>query len=136
MEQPLQRQGLKRILSGYANLQIVAEIGNLEEIGAAVKKYRADVVIINPVTTNIKQQAVLGAIVANASDSHILVISPEIDAEYVINALQNGATGYVPINATITDLNTAISNVARGQIYLSPTIKEQEILAKLTPVKP
>ena len=90
-------------MSGYANLQIVAEIGNLEEIGAAVKKYRADVVIINPVTTNIKQQAVLGAIVANASDSHILVISPEIDAEYVINALQNGATGYVPINATITD---------------------------------
>ena len=134
IEQPLQRQGLNRLLSGYAQLQIVAEVKKLDEAGDAAKKYQPNVIIVNPVAAEgKKQQEVLSSITAAAPEARILVISSRIDPEYVINALENGALGYIPLNATMTDLTTAISNVARGQVYLSPVIKEWEVLAKLAP---
>ncbi len=131
IEPPLQRQGLRRLLTANPNLHLAAEVGNLEEIPAVLKKHRPDVLIINPVMGQKPQHEVLQSIVAGNPDVNILVIASQTNTEYVVNALESGALGYVPLNTTMTDLYTAIINVARGQMYLSPLLKQNEVLAKL-----
>lgn len=135
IEPPLQRQGLRRILSANPHLNLVAEVGSLDEVRAAVSRHHPDVLIINPVADGKKQQEILQGIAESVPEVRMLVIATQTSPEYVVNALRNGALGYVPINTTMTDLNTAIVNVARGQMYLSPLINQQEVVAKLSPVR-
>lgn len=133
IEPPLQRQGLRRLLSSSPHLNLVAEVGSLDDVRAAVSKHHPDVLIINPVADGKKQQEILQCIAECAPEVRMLVIATQTSPEYVVNALSHGALGYVPINTTMTDLNTAIVNVARGRMYLSPLINQQQVVAKLQP---
>jgi AmiR/NasT family two-component response regulator len=133
IEQPLQRQGLRRLLESNPNLNVAAEVRDLRQTSAAVENYQPDVLIINPVGDGKKQHEVLRSIAARSPNVRMLVIATRIDPEYVLDALECGVLGYISSSVTMTDLHTAIVNVARGQIYLSPTIRRQDILAKLKP---
>jgi DNA-binding NarL/FixJ family response regulator len=100
---------------------------------SAVEKTQPDVLIINPSGDGKQQHELLQSITTAAPKVRMLVIATRIDPEYVLDALECGALGYISSSVTMTDLHTAIVNVARGQMYLSPTIKQQDILAKLKP---
>jgi two-component system response regulator NreC len=50
---------------------------------------------------------------------------------YVLEALRNGAAGYVLKEATATDLVRAVREVAAGRRYLSPPLSERAIEAYL-----
>ena len=51
--------------------------------------------------------------------------------EYVLQALQSGAAGYLLKNISPSELEQAIRAVARGETYLSPTISKHVIAAYL-----
>ncbi len=133
IEQPLQRQGLRRLLESNANLRVVAEVRDLQQTAASIEKFQPDVLIINPSGDGKQQHELLQSIISTAPNAQMLIIATRIDSEYVLDALQCGALGYISSSATMTDLHTAIVNVARGQMYLTPTIKQQDILARLKP---
>ena len=133
IEQPLQRQGLRRLLESNANLRVAAEVRDLQQTISAVEKARPDVLILNPSGDGKQQHELLQSITAASPNVRMLIIATRIDPEYVLDALECGALGYISSTVTMTDLYTAIVNVAHGQMYLTPTIKQQDILAKLKP---
>jgi two-component system, OmpR family, alkaline phosphatase synthesis response regulator PhoP len=123
MEQPLQLQGLKKLLGGNMQFQIVGEARNLAETLAAMEMQKPHLLIIDPVTEGKNQTEILHAITAAHPDTAVLVISPATHGEYVQAALASGALGYIPNTATITDMHTAIMRVAQKQYYVSPAVK-------------
>ena len=133
IEQSLQRQGLRRLLESNVNLRVVAEVRDLQQTATCVEKFHPNVLIINPNGDGKHQHELLESIITASPGVQMLIIATRIDPEYVIDALQCGALGYISSSATMTDLHTAIVNVARGQMYLTPTIKQQDILARLKP---
>lgn len=73
----------------------------------------------------------------------ILVVTMHVERVWADAALQSGALGFVPKDAHIDELKTAIREVLAGRQYLSPLVPEQNLrhfpgdfrlgMAKLTP---
>jgi len=122
MEQPLQLRGMYRLLTDKAQFQVVGEVQDLAQTVEALEKYQPHLLIINPVSADKSQPELLQTIMAAYPETAVLVISTTTHDEYVRAAFENGALGYIPNIATITDLHTAIMRVAKKQHYLSPTL--------------
>jgi DNA-binding NarL/FixJ family response regulator len=54
--------------------------------------------------------------------TRVLILTMHSNEEYVVQALRAGASGYLVKEAATGELHRAISSVARGQTYLSPSI--------------
>ncbi|MEX2122654.1 MAG: response regulator transcription factor [Woeseia sp.] len=78
-----------------------------------------------------------------APEIKTIMLSMYPDKAYVLQALKVGAKGYVLKNQATEDLDTAIREVARGEVYLSPGVaasvvdayldKDDEVKDPLTP---
>ncbi|MFT3894559.1 MAG: response regulator [Anaerolineales bacterium] len=122
MQQPLQLQGMRKLLMSNSQFQVLDEIQDFEQIVPALEKHHPQLLIINPIAEGKSQKEVLQSIVGTRKDVPILVISPATHDEYVLDAFESGATGYIPNTATLTDLHTAIVQVSKKQYYLSPSL--------------
>ena len=56
-----------------------------------------------------------------------IILTVHRDEQYVQQAFQAGARGYVLKTRATTDLISAINNVSEGKIYLSPDIPQNVI---------
>lgn len=124
-------EGLRRLLTRYTNFHYVSEVTQLDQLPAAVVQHRPDLLVINPLADGKIRYEIIQEVVKENQDVNVLVISPSRKKSYVLGAFQSGARGFVPEDTTTNDLYTAISNVGRGQIYLSPTIVDSDILIEL-----
>jgi len=122
MEQPLQLQGMRKLLMSNTQFQVVGEVMDFGQIAPILEKQQPQLLIINPIAEGKSQKEVLETIVQARNDIPILVISPATHDEYILDAFENGALGYIPYTATLTDLHTAIVRVTKKQYYLSPTL--------------
>lgn len=122
MEQALQRQGLRRLLQANTQFQVLGEVQELDQAVPVIEKHKPQLVIINPIAAGKNAREVLQTITQACPDTAVLVISSATHDEYVIAALESGAHGYIPNNATITDMNTAIMRVSQKEHYLSPDL--------------
>jgi two-component system, NarL family, response regulator NreC len=57
----------------------------------------------------------------------VIVLSMHADEAYVIQALGNGASGYVLKDSKVSDLVQAINAVLEGGFYLSPPLSERAL---------
>jgi DNA-binding NarL/FixJ family response regulator len=64
-------------------------------------------------------------------ETHIIVLSMHSDEPYVLEAMKNGAAGYVLKGAATDCLLRAVREVAAGRHYLSPPLSEHAIAAYL-----
>ena len=123
MQQPLQLQGMRKLLMSNSQFQVLDDIQDFQQIIPALEKYHPQLLIINPLAEGKSQKDVLLPIVQANMGTPILVISPATHDEYVLDAFESGVTGYIPNTATLTDLHTAIVQVSKKQYYLSPSLK-------------
>ena len=61
-------------------------------------------------------------IVRRLPDVHVLILSMHADEAYVTQILQAGATGYLLKDSADVDLMQAVSEVAQGRSFFSPSI--------------
>ncbi len=120
IEQPLQLQGMHKLLARNPHFEVVGEIQDLTQVADAIETYQPQLLIINPLTEGKSQAEVLQSIVGARPGTAVLVISTATHNEYIRAAFESGVLGYIPNTATITDLHTAIMRVARKQYYVSP----------------
>ena len=57
----------------------------------------------------------------------VIILSMHADEPYVMEALRNGASGYVLKDFTAVDLVQAVRTVAAGRRYLSPALAERAL---------
>jgi two-component system response regulator NreC len=116
------RSGLRMLLEGEPDMEIVGEAGTGAEALQAVEALRPDVVLMDiglpdqsgiDATRTIKQRSPATAVVA---------LTIHEDEEYFFRMLEAGATGYVPKRAAPEELLTAIRTAAGGEVYLYPSL--------------
>lgn len=54
--------------------------------------------------------------------TRVLILTGMVASESVLELLRTGATGIVPKTSDLTELETAVRAVARGEIYVTPSI--------------
>ncbi len=125
------RQGLRALLEGQG-FQVVGEASDGHEMLRTAEKTHPDVAIVDirmPVLNGVDAARELTKSLPNTK---IIILSQHDENQYVTEALQAGAKGYVLKNQGAQDLVHAIREVCRGSVYLSPSISNTVVGAYLS----
>jgi DNA-binding NarL/FixJ family response regulator len=128
-DHPFVREGLKQLLAGQAEFNLVGEASNAREAQDAVARYQPEVLVVDLALGSDDGIELIRWFRAQHPDIRILVLSMQEEALYAERLLRLGVNGYVMKNAAGTDFLGALRKVARGQRHLSPAMGER-LLAK------
>ncbi|MBM4259699.1 MAG: response regulator transcription factor [Deltaproteobacteria bacterium] len=123
----LVRAGLRTLLQQMVGAEVIGEASDGREALEKIKADPPDVVLMD-IT-----MAEMNGLVATAQVTHdfphvrVVMLSMHANKEYVTQALQAGAAGYLLKDAAPTELELAIRAVMRGEKYLSPAISTHVI---------
>jgi len=119
----LMRQGISTILSAQPDLEVVGEAGSGEEALELVPRVRPDVVCMDVEMPGIGGLEATRRLVADPSvTAGILVLTTFEREDYLLAALEAGASGFVLKNARPEILVDGIRAVAAGEALLSPAV--------------
>ncbi len=124
-DHPIVRQGLRRLLEAKAEFLVVAETGDGLEVIGLTGHYKPDVVIVDLMMPGLNGLEVTRQISQRTNGPRVIVFSMHKDDDYVIQALRNGAVGYVIKDSGPAEMVEAIHQVMQGYRYLSPMISER-----------
>lgn len=118
------RQGIRALLESESDFNIVGEAADGLEAVRMVERIRPDVVV-----TDLMMPGINGLEVARqvCQISKVVILSMHSNEAYVLEALRNGAYGYVLKDCTSDDLVKAVRTVKEGRRYLSAEISERVI---------
>ena len=125
----LVRQGFRRILEDDSELTVVGEASNGTDAIALVKKTDPDVVVMDMAMPEMSGLHATMEMIKQRPGTKILILSMYSDEQYVRNALDAGAKGYILKSAIENDLTRAVKAVAAGEQYLAPELSSLLIRA-------
>src|SRR6185436_10777203 len=117
----LVRHGLRKILEGRPDWQVVAEAGNGRDAVQQALAVQPDVAVLDigmPLLNGIEATRQI----IRRSTIHVLILSMHADEAYITQALQAGAKGYLLKDSADTDLIRGIGDVAAGKSFFSPAV--------------
>ena len=116
----LVRQGLRRILEGTDDLEVVGEANDGLELLQLLKHVTPQMVILDIFMPNLRGIEAITEIKTMQPDVKILILTMHRDKEYLYLALSAGAKGYLLKEDAARDLFSAIAEVRQGKTYISP----------------
>lgn len=121
------RQGLRALLEAEPDLQLIGETGDGLEAVQLVRRRQPDVVVLDLMMPSINGLEATRQISDCRPQTHIIILSMHADEGYVLEALRNGAAGYVLKDSSADDLVRAVREVVAGRRYLSAPLSERAI---------
>lgn len=122
-DQDLIRQGLRTILSSFADIDVIAEATNGSEAVTLARRLKPDVTLMD-----IRMPILDGVEATRQLPGYRIIILTTFDLDsYVLDALRAGASGFLLKDTTAPELVRAIRAVAQGQALLSPSVTKQVI---------
>ncbi len=121
-DHPLFREGLKTIISRDDRFNVVGEAGSGHEGFDMVKRLKPDLVVIDislPDQSGIQLTRDLRELL---SEIKILIVSMHSKIDYIAEAFQAGATGYVVKESASERLLQGLKSVAKGDYYLDSSV--------------
>ena len=118
------RQGLRALLESEPQFVVVGEAANGFEAVEMVKRHKPAVLIADLIMPGKNGLATASALSRMKSDTRVIILSVYGDRAYVLEALKNGAAGYVVKESCGAELIQAIRVAVAGGRYVSPTTSE------------
>lgn len=121
-DHPVVRMGLRSLLDGDHNIEIVAEATNGEEAVAAAALHQPDVILMDLRMPILDGVGATKQIRADSPNVKVLIITTyESDAD-ILRAIEAGAAGYLLKDTPELELLAAIRAAARGETVLAPAV--------------
>ena len=114
------RQGIGTLLGRDAHIEVVGEVSNSGDAVNQCNELRPDVVLMDISMPGISSFDAARQIKKSRPETKVLFVSMYDDEDYLSQALESGANGYVLKDTAAPELITAIREVARGGSHLSP----------------
>ncbi len=121
-DHPILVSGLKMLLDKQSDLVVIGEANNASDGLKIVKSTRPNIVLLDISMPDINGIDVIPALKKISEKIKILILTMHEDYQYVQKALNNGASGFLLKKAVDDDLLYAIKTVARGDVYIHPSI--------------
>ena len=111
------RQGLRSMLDGEPDLQVVGEAGTAAEARALTAQHRPDVVLLDLKLGDDDEAglAVCRSLTEADADVRVLVLTTFLNERLVVEALRSGAKGYVLKDVEVDALGRGIRAVHAGE---------------------
>jgi two-component system, NarL family, response regulator NreC len=124
-DHPVVRQGLSAVISLQPDYQVVGEAGDGLDALSLVASLRPDVLVVDLMMPTLGGLEVVRQVTARYPATHSVVLSMHSNEAYVLEALRNGALGYVLKDSPASDLMQAIDCVSRGERFLSAPLNQK-----------
>jgi len=133
--------GLKALLTSEDDLEVVGQATDGLQVVPRVLELKPDVLVLDLMMPGLGGLEVARQMRDRAPSTKVIILSMHSNDAYVVEALRNGAAGYVLKQAEARALVDAIRTVRGGTRYLSPPLSEEklerwEIDAKAAPFDP
>jgi DNA-binding NarL/FixJ family response regulator len=118
------REGLKSLLEKQPEFAVVAEAQDGLSAISAAKKHKPDIAILDIGMPDLNGIEVTRRIRSEIAETRVIALSMHADRRFVMGILEAGANGYLLKDSAFAELITAVTAVAKGKMYLSPSIAE------------
>ena len=125
-DQSLVRAGLRLVLEGHDDIEVVGEASNGHEAIFSAGRLKPDVVLMDIRMPELDGLAATRRITAEHPARVLVLTTYDLD-EYVYDALQAGASGFLLKDTPPTQLVDGIRAVASGEALLAPTVTRRLI---------
>jgi len=127
-DQAMVRTGFRMILESDPDIGVVGEAANGEQATASARRLRPDVVLMDIQMPGVDGLEATRRITADPElHSRVVILTTFERDEYVFEALQAGASGFLLKNAPPEELLHAVRVVADGDALLAPSVTRRII---------
>lgn len=130
-DHPLFREGLKAIIGRSNKFEVTGEAGNAHQGLRMAKKYNPDLVVVDislPDTNGIQLTREIRDLLP---ETRIIIVSMHSKVDYIVEAFQAGATGYVVKESASEKLLKGLESVSKGEYFLDSAVSHQVVKALL-----
>jgi DNA-binding NarL/FixJ family response regulator len=122
-DQAMVRAGFRMILETQPDIEVVGEAANGEQAADSARRLRPDVVLMDiQMPDGDGLTATRRITEAGEPHSRVVILTTFERDEYVFEALQSGASGFLLKNAPPEELLHAVRVVAAGDALLAPSV--------------
>lgn len=121
------RQGFKLVLAAEQDFKLVGEAADGLQAVKLVEEKTPAILLLDLMIPRLHGLEVVRQLRREQPQTKVIILSMHADEPYVMEALRNGACGYVLKDCTSVDLVQAVRTVAAGRRYLSPALAERAL---------
>jgi two-component system, NarL family, response regulator NreC len=124
------RSGLRRVLEAEDDIEVVGEAGDMRGAVFEARAQKPDVVLMDVVMPGPTGIEATPAVLKEAPEARVLVLSMQDDPRYVREAFSAGASGYVLKEAADAEVVDAVREVSGGGRYVHPALGARLVAAE------
>jgi len=118
------RQGLKALLEAEPDFHVLGEAADGLEAVQLVERLQPDVLLVDVMMPGLSGIEATRQVRERFPRTQVVVLSMHSNEAYVLEALRNGAMGYVLKDSDATALVQAVHEAYAGRRYLSPPLSD------------
>jgi DNA-binding NarL/FixJ family response regulator len=123
----LVRSGLTMMLGGADTVEVVGEAQDGSEVLGAIDRHRPDVLMLDLRMPKVDGLGALALLRGQPQPPAVIVLTTFDTDEHVLQALRQGAAGFLVKDTPPAEIVRAIELVASGESMLSPTVTRRLI---------
>ena len=127
-DEQLIRSGLKIMLETYPDIEVIHQAGNGREAFECCKKEVPDVVLMDirmPVSTGIEGTKLIKEAYPEVK---IVMVTTFQDTEYIVEAMQYGASGYLLKDSSYEAIYDGIKVALSGKVVMDAIVSEKLVM--------
>ena len=118
----LVRTGIANLLAGETGFEIIGEAADAKDLFELLKKTQPDITILDIALPGMSGIEITKKLHNEYPGIRILILSMHTSEEFIFNAINSGARGYLPKNTSRKELIEAIYAIHRGEEFFAESI--------------
>lgn len=119
------RDGVRRLLSSEASIEVVAETGRGQEVLGLAKESAPDIVLLDVSMPGRGGLETLADLKDRFPEIKVLMLTVHPENHFAIRCIKSGADGYMTKDAEPAELVEAIRRLVAGRKYITGELAEQ-----------
>ncbi|MFA5843333.1 MAG: response regulator transcription factor [Coriobacteriia bacterium] len=121
-DHPLVLEGIRALLDGDPDMEVVATAGNITEALREVERTSPDVVLLDVQLASESGLDLIGRVLEIVPTARVMMLTVADDAYTVQESLRRGAKGYVLKGDSADEIRAAVHRVATGFAHIDPGV--------------
>ena len=126
-DHPLFREGLKTIIKRNRHYDVVGEAGSAKEGLEMARRAKPDLMMIDLSLPDMNGIQLTRQLRVELPETSIIIVTMHAKVDYIAEAFQAGATGYVIKESAAEGLLKGIETVLKGEYFLDSAVSSQVV---------
>ncbi len=124
-DHPLVRKGLREILDGEIDIEVVAEASNGQETLDVVRKTKPSVLLTDLSMPGVSALDIIAELKKEFPKLPVLVLTMHPEDRFAVRSLRSGASGYLTKDSAPEEIIKAVRMLAAGKRYITSSLAEK-----------